>query len=227
MFATLLKRELMLARRNWVAILIPLFFFVIVVSLFPFAVSPEAPMLQQIAPGVIWVAALLSTLLSLDLFYRGDYQDGSLEQLLIMANPTQVALSKIVAHWLVTGLPLVLVSPLLAGLMQLNYSPDPSLVDPNHTPVMMLSLLLGTPTLCLLGAVGMSLSLAASRNGMLVAVMILPLYVPILIFGSAVITASLANSGYNAQLAILGAILLFCLVLTPFAAGRALKVAVS
>ncbi|NVJ67976.1 MAG: heme exporter protein CcmB [Gammaproteobacteria bacterium] len=227
MFLTLLKRELMLARRNWVAILIPLFFFVMVVSLFPFAVSPEAEFLQQIAPGVIWVAALLATLLSLDLFYRGDYQDGSLEQLLIMASPTQVAFSKVLAHWFVTGLPLVLVSPLLAGLMHLNYSPDRAIVDLNHTPVMMLSLLLGTPTLCLLGAVGMSLSLGASRNGMLVAVMILPLYIPILIFGSAVITASLANSGYNAQLAILGAILLFALVMTPYAIGRALKVAVS
>lgn len=227
MFFTLLKRELMLARRNWVAILIPVFFFIMVVSLFPFAVSPEAEFLQQIAPGVIWIAALLSTLLSLDLFYRGDYQDGSLEQLLIMASPTQVALSKTCAHWLVTGLPLVLVSPLLAGLMHLNYGVNSGLDDLNHTPVMMLSLLLGTPTLCLLGAVGISLSLGASRNGILVAVMILPLYVPILIFGSAVITASLANNGYNAQLAILGAILLFALVLTPFATGRALKVAVS
>ncbi len=226
MFATLLKRELMLARRNWVGILIPLFFFVMVVSLFPFAVSPEAEFLQQIAAGVVWVAALLSVLLSLDMFYRSDYQDGSLEQLLIMASPTQVALSKVTAHWLVTGLPLVLMSPVLAGLMHLNYSPDAN-VATSHTAVMMLSLLLGTPTMCLLGAIGMSLSLAASRNGMLVAVMILPLYVPILIFGSAVITASLANSGYNAQLAILGAILLFALVLTPFAAGRALKVAVS
>ncbi|MRX26562.1 heme exporter protein CcmB [Kangiella sp. HZ709] len=227
MFITLLKRELMLARRNWVAVLIPLFFFIMVVSLFPFAVSPEAEFLRQIAPGVIWVSALLATLLSLDFFYRGDYQDGSLEQLLIMSSPTQVALSKVVAHWLVTGLPLVLVSPLLAGLMHLNYSPDGILLERGHTPIMMFSLLLGTPSLCLLGAIGMSLSLGASRNGMLVAVMILPLYVPILIFGSAVITASLGNSGYNAQLAILAAILLFALTLTPFAIGRALKVAVS
>ncbi len=226
MFLTLLKRELMLARRNWVAVLIPLFFFVIVVSLFPFAVSPEAEFLQQIAAGVVWVAALLAVLLSLDLFYRGDFQDGSLEQLLIMASPIQVALSKVTAHWLVTGLPLVLISPLLAGLMHLNYAPNGA-VEMNHTPIMMLSLLLGTPTMCLLGAIGMSLSLAASRNGMLVAVMILPLYVPILIFGSSVITASLANSGYNAQIAILAAILLFALVLTPYTTGKALKVAVS
>ncbi len=227
MFFTLLKRELMLARRNWVAILIPLFFFVMVVVLFPFAISPEAEFLQKIAPGVIWVAALLATLLSLDLFYRSDYSDGALEQLLLMASPTQVALAKIVAHWLMTGLPLVLVSPLLAGLMQLNYGLPQGILEANQTPILMLSLLLGTPTLCLLGAIGISLSLAASRNGILVAVMILPLYVPILIFGSATITASLENNGYNAQLAILGALLLFALALTPFATGRALKIAVS
>lgn len=227
MLSTLLKRELMLARRNWVAILIPWFFFIMVVSLFPFAVSPEAEFLQKIAPGVIWVSALLATLLSLDLFYRGDYNDGSLEQLLIMANPTQVALSKIIAHWLVTGLPLVLISPLLAGLMHLDYGLNDGLIANSQISVMMLSLLLGTPTLCLIGAIGMALSLGASRNGMLVAIMILPLYVPILIFGSATITASLENSSYNSQLAILGALLLFTVVLTPFATGKALKVSIS
>ncbi|MCW8856704.1 MAG: heme exporter protein CcmB [Kangiella sp.] len=223
MFRALLKKELMVARRNWIGIVIPLFFFVMVVSLFPFGVSPEAPTLQKIAPGIIWVAALLATLLSLEQFYRSDYQDGSLEQTLLIAGPTQVASAKILAHWLLTGLPLVIVSPLLGILMQINHG----FIDSNHTWVLMLSLLLGTPTLCLIGAVGMSLALAANRNGMLVAVLVLPLYVPILIFGTSTVTASLENFSYNGQLAILAALLMIALVMSPFAAGRALKISVS
>ena len=144
MILTLLKRELKVARRNWIGLAIPLLFFIIVVSLFPFAVSPEAPVLQKLAPGVIWVAALLAMLLSLEQFYRSDYQDGSLEQLLLMSSPTSVAISKILAHWLLTGLPLVILSPLLAVLMQINYGSAGS----SHTWVLMLSLVLGTPTLC-------------------------------------------------------------------------------
>ncbi|NVK22717.1 MAG: heme exporter protein CcmB [Kangiellaceae bacterium] len=227
MLLTLLKRELMIARRNWIGLAIPVFFFVMVVSLFPFAVSPDAPVLQKIAPGIIWVAALLATLLSLEQFYRTDYQDGSLEQLVIMSSPTLVASAKIIAHWILTGLPLVLISPLLGVLMQLNYGVGYDSVAEDHTVVLMLSLLLGTPTLCLIGAVGMSLTLAANRNGMLVSVLILPLYVPILIFGASTVTASLENFGYNGQLAILGALLLLAMVFAPFAAGRALKISVS
>ncbi|WP_223670475.1 heme exporter protein CcmB [Kangiella shandongensis] len=222
MIMTLLRRELKVARRNWIGLAIPLLFFIIVVSLFPFAVSPDAPVLQQLAPGVIWVAALLSMLLSLEQFYRSDYQDGALEQLLLMSSPTMVAASKILAHWLLTGLPLVILSPLLGVLMQINHGVEHS----THTWVLMLSLVLGTPTLCLLGAVGMSLTLAASRNGLLVSILIIPLYVPVLIFGASTVTASLENMRYNGELAILGAFLLITLVFAPFASGRALKISV-
>lgn len=222
-FWSLVKRELLIARRNWVGIAIPLFFFVMVVSLYPFALTPDALTLQKLAPGIVWVSALLATLLSLELFYRSDYQDGSLEQMLLMASPTQIAGSKILAHWLLTGLPLVLVSPVLGSVLHLNHN----FIDSNQTWILMLSLLLGTPTLCLIGAIGMSLTLAANRNGMLVAVLILPLYVPILIFGSATVTASLESFGYNGQLSILGGLLLIALAFAPFAAGRALKVSVS
>ncbi|AOE49566.1 heme exporter protein CcmB [Kangiella sediminilitoris] len=222
MILTLLRRELKVARRNWIGLAIPLLFFIIVVSLFPFAVSPDAPVLQKLAPGVIWVAALLSMLLSLEQFYRSDYQDGALEQLLLMSSPTMVATSKIIAHWLLTGLPLVILSPLLGVLMQINHGVEHSA----HTWILMLSLVLGTPTLCLLGAVGMSLTLAASRNGLLVSILIIPLYVPVLIFGASTVTASLENMSYNGELAILGAFLLITLVFAPFTSGRALKISV-
>lgn len=222
MILTLLRRELKIARRNWIGLAIPLLFFIIVVSLFPFAVSPDAPVLQKLAPGVIWVAALLSMLLSLEQFYRNDYQDGSLEQLLLMSSPTTVATSKILAHWLLTGWPLVILSPLLGVLMQINYGFEHS----QHTWILMLSLLLGTPTLCLLGAVGMSLTLAANRNGLLVSILIIPLYVPVLIFGASTVTASLDNLSYNGELAVLGAFLLIATVFAPFTSGRALKISV-
>ena len=139
-----------------------------------------------------------------------------------MSSPTAVASSKILAHWLLTGLPLVILSPLLGVLMQINYATTES----THTWVLMLSLAIGTPTLCLLGAVGMSLTLAASRNGMLVSILIIPLYVPVLIFGASTVTASLENIRYNGELAILGAFLLIAIVFAPFASGRALKISV-
>ena len=142
--------------------------------------------------------------------------------MVIMSSPTLVAAAKIIAHWLLTGLPLVLISPLLGVVMHVNYGFESA----QHTWLLMLSLLLGTPTLCLIGAVGMSITLAANRNGMLVAILILPLYVPILIFGASTVRASLDNFGYNGQLAILGALLLLAIAFAPFAAGRALKISV-
>ncbi len=217
--AALLRREIAIAGRNKAAILIPLVFFVLVTSLFPFAVSPDADQLALLAPGVIWVAALLATLLSLEHFYQGDYLDGSLEQLLLTTgSPALLALAKSIGHWLLTGLPLVLVAPMLGLLLHLPLDAQVAMV---------LTLLLGTPALCLIGAIGMCLTLGINRNGILVSLLILPLYIPVLIFGSSGVQAASLGLPYDGQLALLAAIFILALVLAPVAAGHALKISTS
>ena len=219
MFKTLLLRELKLALRRPAELINPLVFFLLVISLFPFAVSPEKADLAKVAPGVLWVAALFASMLTLELFYRGDYEDGSLEQLLLVTRaPYLVALAKASAQWLLSGLPLVLISPLLAGMM---YLPDDGLLP------LFLGLLLGSPVFCLIGGVGMSLTVGLRRGAVLLGLLIMPLLIPVLIYGAGAVTAALQGLPYNGQLALLGALLLFSLVLTPWASGAALKVSVS
>ena len=215
-FALIVKRDLMIAFRHRDDIINPLLFFVIVVTLFPLGVGPESTMLSRIAPGIIWVAALLSTLLSLDRLFKSDYADGSLEQMLLSPHPIFIlVLAKIVAHWLLTGLPLILIAPLLAVLLHLQESSYGAL---------MLTLLLGTPILSLLCAIGVALTVGIKKGGVLLSLLVLPLYIPVLIFATSAIDTAGMNLPYNGQLAIIAAIFFASLTLAPFAVSAALKV---
>lgn len=215
-FSLLLKRDLTLAFRHREEIFNPLIFFVIVVTLFPLGIGPETNTLSKIAPGIIWVAALLSTLLSLERLFKSDHQDGSLEQLLLSPYPVFIlVLAKVFAHWLITGLPLIIIAPILAVLLHL---PE------NSYQALMLSLLLGTPVLSLLGAIGAALTVGLKKGGVLLSLLVLPLYIPILIFATSAIDSATMSLPYNGQLAIIAAIFFGTLTLAPFAIGAALKV---
>ena len=217
-FYSIIQRDLMIAWRRRSAVLITLLFFVLIASLFPLGIGPEQKTLQLIAPGVVWVSALLASLLALQQLFDTDHQDGSLEQLLLAPQslPLLVA-GKIIAHWVVTGLPLVLISPLLG--MQYHLSGD-------ALWVMLYALLLGTPTLSLLGAIGAGLTLGLGSGGVMLALLILPLYIPILIFGAGAVEATLSGVGGQGHLSILGALLILALMGTPFATAATLRLAV-
>ena len=215
-FALIVKRDLMIAFRHRDDIINPLLFFVIVVSLFPLGVGPESTILSRIAPGIIWVAALLATLLSLDRLFKSDYTDGSLEQMLLSPHPVFIlVIAKIFAHWLLTGLPIILIAPLLAVLLHLHESSYGAL---------MLTLFLGTPVLSLLGAIGVALTVGIKKGGVLLSLLVLPLYIPVLIFATSAIDSAAMNLPYNGQLAIIAAIFFASLTLAPFAVSAALKV---
>ncbi len=214
----MLVRDLTLAMRRRADVLTSLFFFIIVVSLFPLGVSPEMAVLRGIAPGVIWVAALLATMLSLGRMFSDDHQDGSLEQMLLLPQPLSLlVLGKVLAHWLVSGLPLVLLSPLLG--MQLGLGAD-------AIGLLMLTLLLGTPVLSLIGAIGAGLTLGVRGGGVLVSLLVLPLYIPVLIFGTGAVDASLGGMDYEGHLSLLGAFLVMALLTTPLATAAALRISV-
>lgn len=195
----------------------PVLFAVMVVSLFPFALGPQPEILARIAPGVIWVAMLLAGLLSLDTLFRGDLEDGSLEQLMLAPHPLGVLVAcKIAVHWASTALPLMLATPLLAALL---YLPTQQL------PVLLASLALGTPLLSLIGAVVVALTVGMRRSGMLLALLALPLYVPVLIFGAGAVMAAAQGLPHAGALLLLGAGLALALVLAPMAAAAALRIA--
>ncbi|MGB0696774.1 MAG: heme exporter protein CcmB [Rhodospirillaceae bacterium] len=214
-FLTLLRRDLRLALRQSADSLMVVAFFVLTVVLFPFGVGPESEILERISAGVLWVTALLAAMLSLDRLFQQDYDDGSLD-LLIRTPAPLVALvaAKTMAHWLTTGVPLILVSPLLAVLLNLHETGFLILVT---------AMLLGTPTLSLIGAVGAALVLGARRGGVLLSLLVLPLYIPVLIFGVSAVDAAVMDFEYMAQLQILGAFLLGSLGLAPLAAAAALR----
>ncbi len=218
-FYHVLLRDLRLALRSRHELLNPLIFFVLVVSLFPLAVTPSETQLQQMAPGVIWVSALLSVLLSLDRLFKQDYEDGSLDQLMLSPNPLVIlVLAKVCAHWLLTGLPLVLIAPLLAVFMSV---PDAAL------PALLYSLLLGTPVLSLIGAIGVSLTVAVNRGGVLLSLIVLPLYIPVLIFGANAIDVASDGMSVRGQLLFLGAVLALAVSLAPIATAVALRITAS
>lgn len=218
-FSQVVRRELRMALRQRAEILNPLWFFLIVITLFPLGIGPEPALLARIAPGIIWVAALLSAMLALERLFRDDFADGALEQLMLMPAPLGVlALGKVLAHWLLTGLPLLLLSPLIALLLSL---------DLRTWQAVALTLLLGTPVLSLLGAVGVALTVGLRRGGVLLSLLILPLYVPVLIFATSAIDAAGMGLPYSGQLAILGALLLGALTLTPLAVAAALRVSMN
>ena len=216
-FAAIVRRDLQLGLRRSADSLQPLLFFVVALVLFPLGVGPAPEILERIGVGVIWVLALLAVMLSLDRLYQADAEDGSLDLLAQGVLPLElVALAKCLAHWLTGGLLLVIASPLLAILMQLPASaPGP----------LALALLLGTPSLTLIGSVGAALMIGARRGSALLALVVLPLYIPVLIFGVSAVEGAVMGLGGRAQLLILGAMLLATLALAPFATAAALRLA--
>jgi heme exporter protein B len=197
-------------------VLTTLFFFIIVVSLFPLGVGPEMNMLRTMAPGVVWVAALLASMLSLGRMFASDHLDGTLEQMLLSPQSlSMLVLGKALAHWLVTGVPLVLMAPVLGVQYDL---PGEALL------VLTASLLLGTPVLSLIGAIGAALTLGLRGGGVLVSLLVLPLYIPVLIFGAGAVEASAAGLGAGAHMSLLGAFLLASVVLAPWTAGASLRI---
>lgn len=210
------RRDLVLAMRRRTDVLTTLVFFVMVVSLFPLGVGPEADMLRRIAPGVLWVAALLSSMLSLGRLFAADHQDGTLEQMLLVPQSLAVlVLGKMVAHWMVSGLPLVLLAPVLG--LQFDMSVE-------AIGVLMLGLLLGTPVLSMLGAIGAALTLGLRGGGVLLSLLVLPLCIPVLIFGTGAVGAVTASLSYSSHLSLMGAILVLALTFTPWVTAQALRI---
>jgi heme exporter protein B len=218
-FFALLRRDIKLGMRQsgeWVN---PLAFFVMVITLVPLAVSPTPALLAQVGPGILWIAALLSVLLAMDSLFRQDFDDGSLEQLLLIPSPLPLlVMAKVLAHWLLTGLSLTLLSPLMAVLLNLPLS---------VVPVLMLTLLMGTLTLSLISAIAAALTVGLRRGGVLVTLISLPLHIPVLIFATAAVQANIDGLPIIGFLALLAAFLLIALVLAPFAAAASLRLAIA
>jgi heme exporter protein B len=216
-FAAVLRRELALALRQKSDVLTPLCFFLIVASLFPLAIGPQASLLARLAPGIVWVGALLATMLSLQRLFAADHADGSLEQLALAPLPfTWLVLAKVLGHFLLCGLPLVLVAPLIG--LQFGLGAE-------ALGVLTLSLLLGTPTLSLVGAIGAALTLGVRGGGVLLSLLTLPLYVPVLIFGAGAVEAHASGLGAAGHFSLLGALLVLSLFFAPLAITMALKIA--
>jgi len=209
-------RDLLLATRRSSDVLTVLLFFVIVVSLFPLGIGTDPAPLRTIAPGVIWVAALLASMLALQRIFASDHADGTLEQMLLGATPLGMIVgAKVLAHWLVSGLPLVLISPALA--LQFDFPQE-------FLGTLMLSLFFGTPVLSLIGAIGAALTLGLRGGGALLALLVLPLYVPVLVIGAGAAEAAVSGLGGQAQLLLLGALLVFAAAFAPWAAAVALRI---
>jgi len=218
-FGALLRRDFLLAYRRRAELLQPLVFLLVVITLFPLGVGPSPQLLASIAPGVIWIAALLATVLSLDSLFRSDYEDGTLEQMVLSGQPLAlIALARIVAHWLVAGLPIVLLSPLLAVWMNL---------PAEGVPVLIKSLAIGTPVLSLIGAIGGALTVSLKRGGQLLSLLVFPLYVPLLILATNAVSSAVAGLPYNGQLGLILAGMIAALTLAPFATAAALKLSLS
>jgi len=218
-FYAVIRRDLILAFRRRAEIANPLFFFILVVTLFPLGVGANPKLLQAMAPGVIWVSALLAVMLSLDSLFRSDFDDGSLEQMLLSPHPlTILVMGKIIAHWLVTGLPLLVVAPLLAIFLGL---PEQAL------GTLLITLVLATPVLSLIGSIGVSLTVGLRRGGMIISLLVLPLYVPVLIFASNAVEMAGNGLAVDAQINILVAIFFMSAVLAPLPAAAALRMSVN
>jgi len=212
----ILRRDLMLAMRRRSGLFTTLFFFVIVVSLFPLGVGPDMDILRVMGPGVIWVAALLASMLALERLFASDYADGTLEQMLVAPQPLSLlVLGKVAAHWLSTGAPLVLVAPLLGIQFDLPME---------GLTVLAASLLLGTPLLSLIGSIGAALTLGVRGGGVLVSLLVLPLYVPVLIFGAGAVEAAMSGLGARGHMSLLAALLVVALCFLPWATATALRI---
>ncbi|HWP00749.1 MAG TPA: heme exporter protein CcmB [Methylococcus sp.] len=218
-FLAILQRDLLLAFRHRGELANPLLFFLIVVTLYPLGVSPDPELLRKIAPGVIWIAALLAALLSLENLFRSDFEDGSLEQLLLSPKPLPLlVLAKVLAHWLVSGLPMLLLAPVLALLLAMPGAAALTLE---------ITLAIGTPLLSLIGAIGVALTVGLRRGGILLTLLILPLYIPVLIFATNAIAAASAGMPVEGQLYFLAALLVLALTLAPIAVAASLRISVN
>lgn len=216
LLSLVIRRDLVLAMRRRADVLTTLIFFVIVVSLFPLGVGPEMDMLRKMAPGVVWVAALLASMLSLGRMFSADYLDGTLEQMMLVPQSLSVlVLAKILAHWMVSGLPLVIMAPVLG--LQFDMSAQ-------ALWVLIAALLLGTPILSMIGAVGAALTLGLRGGGALVSLLVLPLCIPVLIFGAGAVEAVVSGTSVGSHLSLLGAILVMALVFTPWITALALRI---
>ena len=215
-FWAIFKRDWTLAFRQNAELLQPVLFCLLVVTLFPLGIGPSPQTLQKVGPGIVWVAALLSSLLALEKLFKQDFQDGSLEQLILTPYPLPLtAIAKVLVHWLASALPLILLSPLLA--MFLNLTLD-------MYWALLLTLILGTPLMSLIGAIAVALTAGLNKGGTLLGLLLLPVYIPLLIFATSAVQSASLNLPYIGQLAIIGAMLLFALALAPFAVAHAIKV---
>jgi len=213
-----IRRDLLLAIRQKSDVVNTLFFFVVVVTMVPLGIGPEPALLRDVAAGVVWVAALLAAILSLPRLFANDYADGTLEQMLLSAEPLSlIVLGKALAHWLVTGLPLTLMAIVFGVLFDLDW---------NATAVLVASLALGTPVLSLIGSIGAALTLGLRGGGVLTSLLVLPLYIPVLIFGAGSVNAAISGVGITAYFLLLGAFLLFTAVLMPWAVAVALRISI-
>ena len=214
---SVIARDLKLAMRRQADIISALFFFIIVVSLFPLGIGPEPDLLRQLAPGVLWVAALLATMLSLPRLFADDHRDGTLEQLALSPNPLGLIVTgKVIAHWLVSGLPLALIAPILG--IQFDLTGD-------ALWVLTVAILLGTPALSGIGAIGAALTLGVRGGGVLLSLLVLPLYIPVLIFGAGAVDATVSGLGGEGHLSLLVAMTFAAIGFAPWASAAALKIA--
>lgn len=217
-FSAIFRRDLLLAFRHRAEIANPVIFFLIIVTLVPLGLTPEASRLAEIAPGILWVMALLASLLSVEGMFQSDYRDGTLEQLIILPQPLYLmVLAKILVHWLVTGLPLTLLAPVLGMML--------SLPEAGYMPLVF-SLLMGTAVLSLVGAIGAALTVALKKGGLLLSLIVMPLYMPALIFGASTVQRAVDGFSVDGPLAVLGALLAFSLLVSPFATAGALRVSI-
>ncbi|HED52340.1 MAG TPA: heme exporter protein CcmB [Gammaproteobacteria bacterium] len=218
-FTILLRRDLTLAYRRRSEMINPLLFFVLVTALFPLGVGADPTLLREIGPGIIWVAALLASLLSLETVFRSDFDDGSLEQLLLSPHPLSILMiAKVLAHWLITGLPLLIVAPLLGVLLHLSGEAMRTLL---------ITLALGTPVLSLIGAIGVALTVGLRKGGTILSLLVLPLYVPVLIFASSAVANSDAGLPVSAHFSLLTALLVLAISLSPAATAASLRISMS
>lgn len=219
LIGVIFKQDLQAAQRRAFAHLNPLLFFIFIVSLFPLGVGVSPGILPVVAPGLIWISAVLAVLLALEGLFRGDFTSGFLDKLLLSGEPVAVLVgAKVLAHWLIAGLPLVLVTPLLGLWLQLPAA---------AISVLMASLLLGTPVLMLMGAIGVALTLGLRNSGLLLPLLILPWFIPVLIFGAGAVNAASAGLPYAGQLAMLAALLCMSVAVAPFAIAFALRLQVA
>jgi heme exporter protein B len=218
-FGAVIKRDLLLAYRFRAELINPLAFFVMVITLFPLALGAEIALLKRIAPAIIWVAALLASLMSIESLFRADYDDGSLELMVMTPHPLSIlVLAKVIGHWLVSSVPLLFIVPLMGMMLHM---------DTDIIGVLMLTLLLGTPVLSLIGGIAVALTLGLRKGGALLAILVLPLYVPILIFASSAIDAAMTGFPVSGHLSMMCAILFLALTLTPLPTAAALKMSLS